>query len=122
MEIMQAREKFYSDIIRAAKNSSEAAAEKFLASVQAYDSSLKDIAQDLLACWELEYKEANTAEKNAEYFFNLYCFLVCDFDKEQDFSDQDWQYLVGSVTASQDELDIDLLNSYLSIFLERGVL
>ena len=103
MEIMQAREKFYSDIIRAAKNSSEAAA-------------------DLLACWEREYKEANTAEKNAEYFFNLYCFLVCDFDKEQDFSDQDWQYLVGSVTASQDELDIDLLNSYLSIFLERGVL
>lgn len=66
---MQAREKFYSDIIRAAKNSSEAAAEKFLASVQAYDSSLKDIAQDLLACWEREVQRSKYRREKRRVFF-----------------------------------------------------
>lgn len=119
---MQIREKFYSDITRAAQNKAETASAKFIAAVTSYDHSVECIARDMVSFWEAEYKADNTAVENAEWFFTLYCFFIGEFNKEQNFSDHDWQQLVSSVTAAQDELDIDLLNTYLACFLERGVL
>ncbi|MEL3907676.1 MAG: hypothetical protein P1P64_01520 [Treponemataceae bacterium] len=119
---MRRKEKLYSELLKASRVSPNTLGQKFIFAVKVFDASLEEIAEDFVAFWENEYKAVFSADKSAEWFFTLYCFLTDEFEDEQDFSAKDWEQIRTSITASQNELDLDLLNSYLSIFLERGLL
>lgn len=121
-QIMQRIEKFYSDVLKASKISHDALTQKFISAVKFYDASLEELAEDFVAFWEYEHKSVFSADESAEWFFKLYCFLTGEFENEHDFSAKDWEQIHTAITAFQNELDLDLLNSYLSIFLERGIL
>lgn len=120
---MKKLDKFYSDILRA-KNSNKSnlsVIDIFLLAIKAYDKNLENLAVDLVSYWSSK-SENKIAEAEIDFFYALYCFLTCEFSKDQDFSFDDWKALYESVIAADDELDIQLLQSYFSVFLERGIL
>lgn len=119
---MQRLDKFYSDIIRSSKNGEDAIADMFLLSVKNYDRSLESFADDLCGQWEVKYKGKISTEESAEFFYTLFCFITNEFSPEQNFSASDWQALYDSVIAAEDELDIEYLQNYFSIFLARGIM
>lgn len=117
---MDILDKFYTDIQRAGKQGDDAVTQKFISYVTDYSKSLNGLAYDMVSYWEKTYKGKKTDEENAEWFYTLFCFLTCRFQEDQTFSHDDWQELHDSISAAQDDLDIDLLTEYMKIFLGRG--
>lgn len=120
---MQKLDKFYYDVLRSCQGSKKMrpASEVFLSAVRNYDSSLEELANDLVSYWEENYS-SSTPEETAEFVYKLFCFITGEFEDDQDFSPDEWQILYDSVIAAEDELDIELLQNYFSIFLERGIM
>lgn len=134
---MKPLEKLYSDLLKADKGFEKQGAKRglscselFVSSISAYDKNLKSLALDLAYYIENLDVDVLKAEAQGEptlpqskvdLFYNIACFLMDKLEKDQNLSTSQWQNLYASVTASQDELPIELLQNYLSHFLERGI-
>lgn len=120
---MKPLEKLYSDVLREARYADvNACARLFVSAVVSYDRTLEDLANDLISDIETRFSHGTEAQTIADYFANLYSFVTAQFDSSCDFTEADWQNVYASVTALEEELPIELLQTYLSVFLERGII
>ncbi|PIE97359.1 MAG: hypothetical protein CR988_08170 [Treponema sp.] len=118
---MQMLEKFYTDILKATKqkNYTEAVPKLFRRQVSMYDKSLNDFAEDMSEYWLAEYSTSQSKTEIADWFYKLLSFFTEEFEADMDFSKRDWEEIKFSLSSTQDNMDIELLNSFMSILVER---
>ncbi len=122
---MNAMEKFYSDsrklikICRQNEFDAELAA-LFCRAVSSFDKQCENLANDFADYRLATYGEnGQTKEEAAEWFYKLFSLLAGHFEPDMDFSDEDWKQINLTVSAEAGEMNIDLLNSILSVMVER---
>ncbi|ULQ60894.1 hypothetical protein K7I13_06430 [Brucepastera parasyntrophica] len=123
-------DKFHSDANKICKHMSPAggsgngAAQELARLFLSYTKQYGNIGYDLITYWNGKYDrglaDPQTAAAAIDWLTNALALLSGEFTKEMDFPDADWMEIRDCITAEADNLDIDLLTSIMSVFVERG--
>ncbi|WP_253693643.1 MULTISPECIES: hypothetical protein [unclassified Treponema] len=126
-KIMDTMEKFYSDGIRLAEKQDKDGAEFdsrlteiFCKAVSLYDKQAKALANDFADYWLSEYSEGRQKKEEAvEWFYKIFSLIAGNFEKDMDFPQEDWEQINLIISSEAESLDMDLLNSIMTVIVER---
>ena len=135
MDIM---EKFYSDASRLVEKShASRLAEKlnkdgdtagfdsrlteiFCKAVSLYDKQAQVLANDFADYWLSAYSEGRQKKEDAvEWFYQIFSLIAGNFEKDMDFPQEDWEQINLIISSEAESLDMDLLNSIMTVIVER---
>lgn len=122
---MNSLEKFYSDGLKLIKSCDSEKfavelAELFNKAIYSFDKHISGLAKNLA-----DYKLANLLSGEidktecVEWFYKLFSLFAGSFDKNMDFSEEDWNEIKLTISAEAEELDMDFLNEIMTVFVER---
>lgn len=126
---MDLMEKFYSDASKLVKNCppekfNEELSALFCRAVLTCDKRAAVLANDLACCRLNFVPEVNGTDKKeqmetVEWLYKIFALLTGKFQKDMDFTADDWEQINITVSEAAYELDIELLNSIMSVIVER---
>lgn len=126
---MNSMEKFYSDASKLIKKCppekfNEELSALFCRAVSIYDKRAAVLANDfadyrlnLLPATDVADKKEQT--EAVEWLYKIFALLTGNFEKDMDFTTDGWEQINIIISAAAYELDIDLLNSIMSVIVER---
>lgn len=120
---MNILEKFYSDAKRRIEKLPDSAFRQelctfFVQTIRSYDKSLLPLAEDAGQYW-LDAHQQDTREEALNWFYALFSLFDGSFSADMDFSDEDWESLNMFVSASAESLDMNTVQTLLSVMVER---
>jgi len=124
-------DKFYSDADRLASripSTDTSAGPKFASDLTrlflSWTHDYGEIGEDLASWWANKYRdglgEDGARRKAVEWFGAALSLLSGCFTDKMDFPDDDWEEIRDTISASADELDIDLIQTIMTVIVERG--
>lgn len=133
---MDTMEKFYSDASRLVEKShANQLAEKlnkdgddfdarlteiFCKAVSLYDKQAQVLANDFADYWLSAYSEGRQKKEDAvEWFYQIFSLIAGNFEKDMDFPQEDWEQINLIISSEAESLDMDLLNSIMTVIVER---
>lgn len=120
---MNVLEKFYSDALRIAQKTSgtefeTALTDLFIDTIRRYDKTLLPLAEASTQYWLTAYRQGEQTQ-GADWFYRVFALFDGTFDEAMDFPDEDWAELHAIVSAAAETLDMDTVQSILSVMVER---
>lgn len=120
---MNVLEKFYSDALRIAQKTSgtefkPALADLFIDTIRRYDKTLLPLAEASAQYWLNAYRQEERTQA-ADWFYKVFALFDGAFDTAMDFSDEDWEELHALVSAAAEYLDMNTVQSIMSVMVER---
>lgn len=126
---MNLMEKFYADASKLVKKCppetfNEELSALFCRAISTCDKRASVLADDF-ADYRLNRVSAvdgsDTKEQTeaVEWLYKIFALLTSNFEKNMDFTAEDWEQIKMTVSAAGYELDIELLSSIMSVLVER---
>ena len=120
---MNILEKFYSDAKRRIEKLPDSAFRQelctfFAQTVRSYDPSLLPLAEDAGQHW-LDTHQQDTRDDAVNWFYTLFSLFDGSFSTNMDFSDEDWDALSMIISQSAELLDMDTVQTLMSVMVER---
>ncbi|UTY29121.1 hypothetical protein [Treponema putidum] len=126
---MDTMEKFYSDASRLVERFSKDGdtagfdsrlTEIFCKAVSLYDKQAQVLANDFADYWLSAYSAGRQKKEDAiEWFYQIFSLIAGNFKDDMDFPQEDWEQINLIISSEAETLDMNLLNSIMTVIVER---
>ena len=115
--------KFYADAKRRMEKQPDSSFRQelcsfFIQTIRSYDKSLLPLAESAGQHW-LDTHQLDTREDGVNWFYSVFALFDGSFSVDMDFSDEDWDALDMIISESAESLDMNTVQTLLSVMVER---